>query len=179
MVILIVIATELGISWNKTYIVGVNNKNVDFQGVEFRGIETADELRAVFPLMRQLREQLAEANFHALFRSAQVESGYTLVGAFVDDQCQGLMGYRILTDFVHGRHLYVDDLVVNENCRSNGLGARLLVRDKEIAKQSGCERPRLCTGLQNERGKGFYEREWLVATSAGVQVADRQLNEPY
>jgi len=38
------------------------------------------------------------------------------------------MGYRLLHDFVHGRHLYIDDLVVTSRLRSSGLGAELLKR---------------------------------------------------
>lgn len=131
--------------------------------MEFRFVETTDEARQVFPLMKELRDHLDEASFLQLLSAAKAESRYTLLAAFEDSGCVGLMGYRILTDFVHGRHLYIDDLVTKEGHRSRGLGARLLQEAKHIAAQNGCEKLRLCTGAQNERGKAFYERNgWAL-----------------
>lgn len=68
------------------------------------------------------------------------------------------MGYRIITDFVHGRHLYIDDLVTSEEVRSQGHGATLLKYAEAMAKQKGCSNLRLCTGIDNEGGKRFYEK---------------------
>lgn len=68
------------------------------------------------------------------------------------------MGYRVLCDFVHGRHLYIDDLVTDENIRSKGYGATLLKEAEKIAQENGCTNLRLCTGIDNDRGKTFYEK---------------------
>ncbi len=108
--------------------------------------------------MRQLRETLSENDFLERTLAAQTESRYELLGFFENNRCQALMGYRILTDLVHGRHLYVDDLVVDQSIRSKGLGAKLLAKAKEIAREQNCQRLRLCTGAENQRGKQFYER---------------------
>lgn len=124
----------------------------------FKPLNTSEELRSVFPLMQQLRPHLNESEFVDLIRTAMRESRYQLLGFFEQNQCQGLMGYRILTDLVHGRHLYIDDLVVDENIRSKGLGAKLLAQAKEIARSENCKRLRLCTGADNDRGKNFYDR---------------------
>jgi ribosomal protein S18 acetylase RimI-like enzyme len=124
----------------------------------YRLIQSAEDLKSVFPLMKQLREHLDETQFVDLVQSAMRDSRYQLLGFFEDGNCQGLMGYRILTDLVHGRHMYIDDLVVDEKTRSKGLGARLLSKAKEIARSENCKRLRLCTGADNNRGKDFYER---------------------
>jgi ribosomal protein S18 acetylase RimI-like enzyme len=128
--------------------------------VEFRKLEDT-QVRSELPLLRQLREHLSEEELWGLYQAAQKESGYTLWGAFDQSHCLGLMGARILTDFVHGRHLYIDDLVVAESARSKGIGAYLLSEAKKLASAEGCAQLRLCTGIQNERGKSFYERNGL------------------
>ena len=64
----------------------------------------------------------------------------------------------MLHDFVHGRHLYIDDLITDPRLRSRGYGAQLLRHAEELAPTLGCHNLRLCTGIENERGKGFYER---------------------
>jgi len=124
----------------------------------FKALQSPDDLRSVFPLMKQLREHLDQTQFVDLVQSAMRDSRYQLLGFFENGACQGLMGFRILTDLVHGRHLYIDDLVVAENTRSNGLGTKLLAKAKEIARTENCKRLRLCTGTENSRGKNFYER---------------------
>lgn len=94
-------------------------------------------------------------------------NGYEIVAAFEERRCVGAMGYRILSDFVHGRHLYIDDLVVTEDCRSLGIGAQLLEYAERVAREQKCEGMRLCTGIENEPGKRFYAREgWTLRSVA-------------
>jgi len=117
-----------------------------------------NQLTDVYPLMAQLRPHLSEAQFVELFKNAQQLNGYQLLGAYMGGRCVGLLGYRILFDFVHGKHIYIDDLVVDEKVRSTGIGARLLEHSKLLAKKNGCQRLRLCTGNDNQKGMRFYER---------------------
>lgn len=128
--------------------------------MQFRLLEET-QVRGIFPLFKQLREHLNEAEFWRIYQAAKKEGGYALWGAFEGEACMGLLGVRILTDFVHGRHLYIDDLVVAEAARSKGIGAFLLAEARRLAGEQGCSQIRLCTGIQNERGKAFYERNGL------------------
>ena len=75
----------------------------------------------------------------------------------------GYMGGRIITDFVHGRHLYIDDLVVDREARSRGTGSLLLKEAEAWAGREGCRGLRLCTGVENEGAKRFYAREGWTA----------------
>lgn len=54
-----------------------------------------------------------------------------------DGRCEALMGYRVLYDYVHGKHLYIDDLVVNETSRSQGYGASMLEFAEKESKRLG------------------------------------------
>ncbi|MEZ0393274.1 MAG: GNAT family N-acetyltransferase [Pseudobdellovibrionaceae bacterium] len=126
--------------------------------MEFRILESREEAQRIFPVIKQLRTHLDESTFLDLLQKAKSESDYTLLAAYEGSECVGLMGFRFLTDFVHGRHLYIDDLVTSESHRSKGLGSQFLQKAKEIAAQNGCQRLRLCTGADNDRGKKFYEK---------------------
>lgn len=125
--------------------------------MEIRPIESIEESKRVFPVMKELRAHLDESKYLELLQSAKA-GGYKLAGIFDGDRCLGLMGYRVLFDFAHGKHLYIDDLVIAHSVRSNGLGARLLCFAKDTAASLGCNRLRLCTGTDNESGKRFYEK---------------------
>ncbi len=69
------------------------------------------------------------------------------------------MGLRYLHNYVHKYHLYIDDLVVKKDIRSQGGGAILLEFAEDLAKAKSCTGLRLCTGIDNKEGIRFYERE--------------------
>jgi GNAT superfamily N-acetyltransferase len=127
--------------------------------MEIRAATTPADFETLFPVIRELRPHLEYAQYTTLIREAAQRDQYQLFGAYQDNQCLGAMGVRILYDLVHGKHLYVDDLVTTEGARSQGIGARLLDHAHEIARTENCKLLRLSTGVENERGKKFYERE--------------------
>ncbi len=130
--------------------------------MEIREIISKEESSRVFPLIADIRNHLTLASYLEVLKAAR-EEGYKLLGLYEGEDCLGLMGYRILSDFVHGRHLYIDDLVIAPKERSKGLGPVLLERAHEIGASTGCSQIRLCTGVDNTRGKSFYEKnDWSL-----------------
>lgn len=125
--------------------------------MNIREITSINECKMVFPVLQEVRTNLDEATYLERLGTAK-EQGYTLLGAYDGDECIALMGYRIITDFVHGRHLYVDDLVVTESRKRQGLGRMFLEHAETIAKKENCPKLRLCTGIANEEGKEFYKK---------------------
>lgn len=121
-------------------------------------IENPGDLERAFPVMRELRPHLNFTEYVEIFEQAKVSDGYQIVAIEIEGNIAALMGYRFLSDFVRGRHLYIDDLVVTENNRSKGLGAELLKYAESLATESHCQILRLCTGIENERGLTFYDR---------------------
>ncbi|MGE0616018.1 MAG: GNAT family N-acetyltransferase [Bacteriovoracia bacterium] len=122
-------------------------------------MSTSSELDQAYGLLKDLRPQLTLENFHSLYRSAKSKDDYTLVGAYLEGQWAAVMGYRILFDFAHGKHVYVDDLIVGPAFRSRGVGARLLKYAEKVAGDFGCQGLRLCAGVENTAGQRFYARE--------------------
>lgn len=126
-------------------------------GIQILEIENTVDLERAFPIVKQLRPHLTWEQFGAIFKQARSNENFHLLAMFDGSECVAVMGYRILHDFVHGRHLYVDDLVVASSRRSQGLGAELLREAETIAKVQDCAMLRLSTGIENERGKRFYD----------------------
>jgi ribosomal protein S18 acetylase RimI-like enzyme len=138
-------------------------------------LTTDAQLTQAYSVMHELRTALTFNDFLARTREAATHDGYTVVGVFDDTSpkntqphgddstpCLAVMGYRTLTDLLHGRHLYIDDLVVAESHRSRGLGKLLLDYAQVQGRELQCTLLRLCTGLDNKGGIKFYEREgWL------------------
>jgi len=131
-------------------------------------------IERLYPVIKELRPDLNFPDFMRHYQAARAADGYELV-MLVDGENKilAVMGYRVLHDFVHGRHLYIDDLVITESERSRGWGSKLLSHAEVIARELGCANLRLCTGVENDRGKTFYERNgWkLRAVAYKKQVA--------
>jgi len=124
-----------------------------------REIVAKPALDSAFEVLRQLRPHLNLTSFHQIYDAAKKADGYTLVGYYRGDECLGVMGYRVYSDFVRGAHLYIDDLVTTEAARSQGIGAKLLQYAEEETARRKMTELRLCAVLENEGGLRFYERE--------------------
>lgn len=122
-------------------------------------VDIPDGLEQVFPVMKELRPHLDFAEFKRLVSLAHSADGYRLVAREVRGKPVAVMGYRILHDLVHGSHLYIDDLVTTKDHRSGGHGAQLLRFAEQEARRLGLAGLRLCTGVDNNDAKRFYERE--------------------
>lgn len=131
----------------------------------FQRIDDEAQARRCYPLMAQLRHQLGSEDAFAARWRRLAEGGYRLV-ALVQGECVlALAGYRVQENLVHGRFLYVDDLVTDADARRAGHGAWLLNRLKVEARLLGCEKLVLDTPLSNALGHRFYFRHGLLATA--------------
>lgn len=120
---------------------------------------TPENVISVLPLLQELRPHIEEKDFISIYQNARAADGYTFYGYYEGGSCVGLMGLRYLYDYVHSYHLYIDDLIVTSKRQSKGIGASLLKFAEELAREKKCSGLRLCTGVENEAGKRFYERE--------------------
>lgn len=120
--------------------------------------------------MRQLRPQLAsEVEFLERWRR-QAANGYRMAGLFDGSVTVALAGYRVQENLVHGRFLYVDDLVTDAAQRGSGNGERLMAHLRDQARALGCGKLVLDTPLSNALGHRFYFRCGLLANALRFNV---------
>lgn len=142
-----------------------------------RTVEVAD-LEACYPLMRQLRPHLASLDEFRARWLRQSESGYRGLALWVDGRPRALAGFRVLENFVHGRFLYVDDLVTDAGDRGRGHGERLIARLKREGEALGCGKLVLDTGLDNALAHRFYYRQGLLAQALRFNLPLRRETAP-
>ncbi|MES2963791.1 MAG: GNAT family N-acetyltransferase [Bdellovibrionota bacterium] len=128
-------------------------------------VEFPEGLERIFPIMKELRPHLDLDEFKRLAALAHAADGYRLVVREIKGEAVAVMGYRILHDFVHGSHLYIDDLVTTKDARGEGHGAQLLRFAEGEARRLGLAGLRLSTGTENKDARRFYEREGWEARS--------------
>jgi hypothetical protein len=121
--------------------------------------------REALEVMRELRTTRSVEELERLFGDASREGGYRLLALFEGGECRAVAGFRVVTSFAHGRHLYVDDLVTGEMWRSHAYGERIELRLRELAREAGCGQIRLDSGVQRKRAHRFYFRRGYAIES--------------
>ena len=123
-----------------------------------------ERLPAVFEVMRELRTHLSLDDFRRLYEQAAPE-GYRVAAVFDDGEPRAVAGYRVMTNLISGRHMYVDDLVTAERWRSHGYGRRLNEYLVDRARAEECASIQLDSGVHRGDAHRFYFREQYRVTS--------------
>lgn len=133
----------------------------------FYHAETASDFAACFDVIRQLRPKLLSAgDWHAQADEMRSE-GYRVLVYRDGGRAAAIAGYRISTNLVHGRFLFVNDLVTLDSARGKGLGRLMLRKLERIAEAEGCEYLVLDTAIANLGARRFYTRAGMEERIAG------------
>jgi GNAT superfamily N-acetyltransferase len=122
------------------------------------------DLLACFPVMRQLRTHLVEAQFvETVHRMHAI--GFQIAMRTHEDRVMAVAGFRIIENLHTGRILYVDDFVTDETARSAGHGKALLRWLMDYGRDHRCLAFELDSGTHRHGAHKFYLRE-------GMHIAD-------
>ncbi len=149
---------------------GPENSGEVSTAVEFHYVDQEDDVLACYPLIRQLRPHLDSEREFLLRWQQQSAQGYRLLALWHGTQLVGLAGFRVQDNLVHGRFVYVDDLVIDASCRSRGYGKILIERLKAETKLLGCAKLLLDAAMSNTLGQRLYYRQGLLATALRFSV---------
>ncbi|MDO6558535.1 GNAT family N-acetyltransferase [Paraglaciecola chathamensis] len=127
-------------------------------------VDTKAQIALCHPLMQQLRPGLTEAQFVEQVMRQQ-HQGYQLLKGECAGKTRGLAGFWVASKLAWGKHLYVDDLVTDENVRSNGVGAEMLNWLEHYAKDMHCAQIHLDSGVQRFLAHKFYLRAGFIIAS--------------
>lgn len=122
-----------------------------------------DWLKGAEAAHRQLRPQLPK-NYAAKMQRVFAGGGRMKV-CVEGEQVLGLAVYRCHENTHQGLHLYVDDLVTDEQQRSTGVGRLLLRALEREARKRACTALTLDSGTQRKRAHRFYLREGMDISS--------------
>jgi GNAT superfamily N-acetyltransferase len=129
-----------------------------------REVTTDEEISATFSVMRQLRPHLGEEEYLETVEHMRC-SGYRLAYSEEGGAVRCVAGFRVLEFLAHGRFLYVDDLITDEEVRSGGHGGRMLEWLAGEGRRSRCGHLQLDSGVQRHDAHRFYFREGMSIAS--------------
>ena len=126
---------------------------------------TESEIRATFPVMKQLRTHLTEDKYVEMVQRQRELHSYHVVAVIENGRIQAVAGYRITECLAFGHFLYVDDLITDERARSKNHGRELMAWLVDEAKKHGCGQLHLDSGVQRHAAHRFYLRERMDITA--------------
>jgi ribosomal protein S18 acetylase RimI-like enzyme len=127
----------------------------------FKILTQKAEMLPLYPLIRQLSPGVtAERYAHSL--DDMLVHGYRMAAVYEGEQCVGISGIWVATKIYSGRYLEMDNVVVADSHRSQGIGKLLTDFVVALAIEEGCETIMLDAYLENEKAHAFYERAGFV-----------------
>lgn len=118
-----------------------------------------DELPQAIALLAVLNADVSESEVAERLRRILFEHpNYRLYGAFEGSRLLGVCGAWIATKVWCGRYLEVDNLVVDPNQRSCGVGTQLLDFMEKLGRESDCRILVLDSYTSNHSSHRLYHR---------------------
>ena len=126
-------------------------------------IVSPEGLRMAEAVHRQLRPHLPPD--YAGKMAAVFANGGRMAIVVENDTAVSVAVWRLIENTADGRRVYVDDLVSDEQWRSQGSGKLLLDWLESQAVALGCDAFTLDSGVQRHRAHRFYFREGMHVSS--------------
>ena len=126
-------------------------------------IVSPEGLRMAEAVHRQLRPHLPPD--YAGKMAAVFANGGRMAIVVENDTAVSVAVWRLIENTADGRRVYVDDLVSDEQRRSQGSGKLLLDWLESQAVALGCDALTLDSGVQRHRAHRFYFREGMHVSS--------------
>ncbi len=119
-------------------------------------LHTEAEFREAFPVLKELRPHLDEAQYWELL-DVMRGRGYRMFAAREDGLIVAIVGIEIAANFHQGKHLWVYNLVALPCVRHKGYGSQLMTFVEQFAQEQGCNNVALWSGTFRTDAHHFYE----------------------
>ncbi|MEW6469898.1 MAG: GNAT family N-acetyltransferase [Bacteroidota bacterium] len=113
-------------------------------------------------LLIQLSPGIEQADYERML-AEMLRNGYRMVGVFDGQRCVGISGFWISTKFYCDKYIEPDNVVIDKDYRSRGIGKLLLDWLTEEGKRCGCRSIILDAYVENAPAHRFYFREGFIA----------------
>ncbi len=126
--------------------------------MHFQNLTTRQQYMEAFPILSQLRTDLEENTFLELLQEMQ-KDGYLLYGLYANKELVSVAGLAWRINFYSKKHIFIYDLVTDQQHRSKGYGDRLLEYIHKLARENGAQYVALESGIQRLDAHRFYEEK--------------------
>ena len=118
-----------------------------------------EDLDGVFELLNELYENKIEySEFAKKYKESLENNNFYEIVAIEKNKVVGVLISRVINMLAKKKNiLFIDDLIVNENCRNTGIGKLLIQTATTYAISRDCGALELTSMIQNINAHRFYE----------------------
>ncbi len=127
----------------------------------FQILTKKSEMLPHWALIAQLNNTVTEAYLDEVLDD-MIAHKYRMVVVLDGEHCAGLAGIWVATKIYSGKYLEMDNVVVDKDYRSHGIGTLLTNYITQLALDEGCKTMMLDAYLENEKAHTFYERAGFI-----------------
>ncbi|MDR1348855.1 MAG: GNAT family N-acetyltransferase [Prevotellaceae bacterium] len=120
----------------------------------------ADDYAAIFELLKQLwiDKQLNCKVLQAVYENALKSDRQKLIIGLIGNKIVGFCSLTINNNLWQGGNLgYIDELIVDENFRGQGIGKTLMAEITKIARENNCKQIELSSAFHRKEAHQFYK----------------------
>jgi GNAT superfamily N-acetyltransferase len=134
--------------------------SAEADGVHFADIGPDDPrlISYILPVLSELRSHLTPESIKAIYAEGHAH-GLRFTGAYVQGNCVGVAGWRIVATTFCARKLTIDDFVTLAASRSQGIGHALLAELHRRARSADRRLLDLDSATHRADAHRFYVRE--------------------
>jgi ribosomal protein S18 acetylase RimI-like enzyme len=131
--------------------------------MNLKPLKTTKQLIDAFSIISGLYPNKSEKEFLSQTKQ-MLKSSYKILGVFDDKTLIAVVGYRVGIRLYCGKYIHIDNLIVGENTRKQGIASFIIDEIKKIAKTLSCDTILADTQVSNEKAQklflknGFYIR---------------------
>ena len=127
--------------------------------LQYKVLETVEEILPTLPLMNQMYPDITAQDYKTATIEMVNNNSYKMVGVYDQDKLIAVSGYWILRMFYCGKYLQISNLVVDKECRSGGVGAKILEYLENYANEQGCDHCVLDSYIDNTKSHEFFKKQ--------------------
>lgn len=120
-----------------------------------------EEMRPSYTLLNQLYSDLTSERYEELLKET-IPHNYKQITVHFNEEMVGVCGFWIATKIWCGKYLELDNVVVHESYRSQGIGKIMTDYLYDKAKKAGCNMLGLDVYTDNFKGVKFYMNQGYV-----------------
>ncbi|ENS4970514.1 GNAT family N-acetyltransferase [Vibrio fluvialis] len=141
--------------------------------MEVQSLEHNPDYILVLEVLLQLRPQY-DLETLATQINRQRSNGYQIAYVKSSEGVLAVTGFSVGEKLAWGKHIYIEDLVTNNEFRSRGVGKFLLDWLQMYALENDCEQVHLDSGVERFEAHKFYLREGFNIASHHFSMTDLQ-----
>ena len=140
--------------------------------MKIKELKTKEELLTAYPLLTNLYPNLTHLEYDKQLE-VMLPHNYSMLAVYEENEIIGLSGIWVGHKLWCGKYMELDNVVVAESFRSQGVGAMLFDYAKKLASQKECSSIGLDAFTYNHAAhKFFYKEDFIVKGYHFVHVLD-------